>query len=472
MSSAAAAPAEPAKQLRLVASPGIPLPTRRLALVVAATAPVWLMSGERPGAGLVALVLLALLGLVASEIVTAPSSDAVTLSRRLPSTLGLGEHGEAEYSVGSHWPRQLLVRVVDALPRGLRGKRGSSLVLRVDAFGAARVASPVEAVARGRYELSPVALLITGRFGLTQRWLRFSDDARIVIAPSITVARKFRLQALEARTTQTGERALRRRGESLSLAGLRGYVHGDDPRLIDWKATARQRSPVVREFSLEQGQTVLIAVDAGRMMTQLEDGRPRFELALSAALVLAAVAADGGDRVGVLLFDDRIRAYVPPTKGMAAVSRIREVLIEAQPSLVEPDYAAAFATIASRQRRRALVVVFTDVIDPRSSRALVMHAAAGMRRHLALVVAMRNESLARAARPLVAEDPNAAGRAQQAGAVRDVYRSAAAEELLLARAEALQRMRQSGATVLDVRPAAMTAAVINRYLELKARGAL
>jgi uncharacterized protein (DUF58 family) len=472
MSLATAAPAEPAEQLRLVAKAGIPLPTRRLALVVAVTAPVWLISGAEVGASLVAIILLGLLALVGSEIVTSPPPDAVTVTRRLPSTLGLGERSEAWYSVGSNWPRALLVRVVDALPRGLQGERGSPLPLRVDPFSVATAAIPIEAVARGRYELGPVALLVTGRFGLTQHWFRFSDEARIVIAPSITVARKFRLQALEARTTQTGERALRRRGESLSLAGLRAYVHGDDPRLIDWKATARQRSPVVREFSLEQGQTVLLAVDAGRMMTQIEDGRPRFEFALSSALVLAAVAADGGDRVGVLLFDDMIRAYVPPMKGIAAVNRIREVLIEAQPSLVEPDYAAAFATIASRQRRRALVVVFTDVIDPRSSRALVLHAAAGMRRHLALVVALRNESLARAAWPRVSEGENAAGRAPQVGAVRDVYRSAAAEELLLARAEALQRMRQSGATVLDVRPTAMTAAVINRYLDLKARGAL
>lgn len=470
--SAAATATGAAGQLRHAATAGIPLPTRKLALVAAATAPVWLLSGTPFGAGFVALTLLAVLGLVASEIVTSPPPDAVTVTRRLPTTLGLGERGDAEYSVASNWPRALLVRVVDVLPRGLRGERGSALALHIAPFSVATVATPVEAVARGRYELGPVALLVTGRFGLTQRWFRFGDDARIVIAPSIAVARKFRLQALEARTAQTGERALRRRGESLSLAGLRAYVRGDDPRLIDWKATARQRAPMVREFSLEQGQTVLLAVDAGRMMTQIENDRPRFEFALSSALVLAAVAADGGDRVGLLLFDDVIRAYLPPMKGLAAVSRIREILIEAQPSLVEPDYAAAFATIASRQRRRALVVVFTDVIDPRSSRALVMHAAAGMRRHLALVVALRNESLARAAWPRTADGQNAAGRAQQARAVRDVYRNAAAEELLLARAEALQRMRQSGATVLDVPPTAMTAAVINRYLDLKARGAL
>lgn len=451
--------------------PTIVLPTRRLALVVAAAAPLWLLSGTPQGAAVVAVVLVALLFVVVADVVTAPAADSVAVTQRLPATLGLGEEDTSEYSVISNWPRAISVRLVDSLPDGLRADRDSPISLRVPAFGEQTVSVRVLAVARGRHDLGPVALLVTGRLGLTQRWFRFEAGARIVIAPSIRVSRSFRLQALHARTTQAGERSLRRRGESLSFAGLRSYVPGDDPRLLDWKATARQRSPIVREFALEQGQTVLIVVDAGRMMTQLDEGRARFEFALTSALVLAAVAADGGDRVGLLLFNDVIRAYVPPAKGVAAVARIREALVEAQPTLVEPDYAAAFATVASRQRRRALVVVFTDVIDPRSSRALVLHAAAGMKRHLPVVVAMRNESLARAAWPRSDDDAASAG-VNPRRAAHGVYRSAAAEELLLARAETLHHMRRAGANVLDVQPTAMTAAVINRYLELKARGAL
>lgn len=471
MTAAAVPVAYEAVPLHYLGRAVIPIPTGRLALVVAASAPVWMLP-SRIGAGLAILVLLGVLAAVLAELIISPGPGSLTVTRRLPATLGLGEHAEADYSVGSSWPRAVLVRVVDLLPAGLRADPGPPRELRAERFGVATTATPFAAVARGRYELGTVALLVTGRFGLTQRWFHYGDGAKIVIAPSIVAARSFRLQALQARTAKTGERSLRRRGESLSFAGLRAYARGDDPRLIDWKATARQRAPMVKEFALEQGQTVLIALDAGRMMTQIEDHRPRFEFALSSALVLAAVAGDGGDHVGLLLFDDTIRAYVPPAKGISAVSRIREVLVGAQPSLVEPDYAAAFAAIASRLRRRALIVLFTDVIDPRSSRALVMHAAAGMRRHLPLVVALRNESLARAALPRAASPGQAAGRTQLTAAARDVYRSAAAEELLLARAATLEQMRQSGATVLDVRPTAMTAAVINRYLDLKARGSL
>jgi hypothetical protein len=145
---------------------------------------------------------------------------------------------------------------------------------------------------------------------------------------------------------------------------------------------------------------------------------------------------------------------------IAALRAMREALIPAQATMAEPDYAAAFRTLATRHRKRSLVVLFTDVIDPRSSQAVIAHTTRGAARHLPLVVALRNDALASAALP--------AGRATPAA----LFESAAAEELLSSRDEALARMRQAGVSVVDVSPHAMTAAVVNRYLEIKARAGL
>ena len=216
----------------------------------------------------------------------------------------------------------------------------------------------------------------------------------------------------------------------------------------------------MREHTVEQGQTVLVAVDAGRLMTQLAGDLPRFEHALHAALVLADVALHSGDRVGLLLFDDQVRAFVPPARGAETLARLRESLIPAKASLVEPDYAAAFRTLASRHRRRSLVVLFTDVIDPRSSAALVAHTTRSAGRHLPVVVALRNDALVAAAMPADKRTTTA------------LYESAAAEELLSAREEALQQMRRAGVDVVDASPTQLSAAVVNRYLEIKARGVL
>ena len=217
---------------------------------------------------------------------------------------------------------------------------------------------------------------------------------------------------------------------------------------------------MVREYTVEQGQTVMMALDAGRMMTQLEDGVPRFEYALSSALLLADVATQARDRVGVMAFDDAVKAYVPPQQGREALERVRRAVLPLQATMVEPDYAAAFRELAQRQRRRALVVLFTDVIDPRSSRSLIAHTARSAARHLLVVVALRNDALVRAAVPRANATTSA------------LYERAAAEELLAARETALTLMRRAGVSVLDVSPHEMTVAVINRYLEIKARASL
>jgi uncharacterized protein (DUF58 family) len=204
-----------------------------------------------------------------------------------------------------------------------------------------------------------------------------------------------------------------------------------------------------------------VLVDAGRSMTQLAGAFPRFEYALSSALVLADVAVRAGDRVGAMVFDDQLRALVPAQRGSGALQALRTALVPVQPTLVEPDYSAAFRVLALRQRKRALVVLLTDVIDTRAARSLLAHLSRGATHHLAVVVALRNEALATAS----ALPPAGAGSAQ-------LYASAAAEELLAERATALQRMRDAGVVVLDVAPDAMAAAVVSQYLELKARGAL
>ncbi|MEP6692544.1 MAG: DUF58 domain-containing protein, partial [Gemmatimonadaceae bacterium] len=257
-----------------------------------------------------------------------------------------------------------------------------------------------------------------------------------------------------------GVRAIRRRGEGTAFANLREYVVGDDPRRIDWKATARRRKLITREYNVEQGQTVLIAIDAGRMMTQLDSGLPRFEYALSSALVLTDVAVQSGDQVGLIVFDDEVRAFVPATRGPAALTRIRQALIPARATMAEPDYAQAFRLLAERHRKRSLIVLFTDVIDARASQALIALASRSAARHLPLVVALRNDRL------LAAAVPGAHASTSR------LYESAAAEELVAARDEALTRMRRAGVSTLDVPPRAMTAALVNRYLEIKARAAL
>src|SRR6185503_16393414 len=323
------------------------------------------------------------------------------------------------YVVHSRWGRGLRVRLTDDLPIAVTGGAGE-MELVVPAQGKTRATVSIAGAVRGRFGLGGIGLRVRTRLGLLARRLRWDPDDTILVTPSVASVRRFRLLAIQHRLHEAGVRVLRQRGDGRSFAGLREYVVGDDPRHVDWKATARRGKLITREFTIEQSQTIFALIDAGRSMTQLAGAFSRFEHALSAALVLTDVAGGAGDRVGALVFDDAVRAFVPAQRGQAALRAVRNALIPVQATLTEADYATAFRFLATRQRRRALIVFFTDVIDVRASRALLAHVTRSAARHLVVVVALRNDDLFDASVPRGEND-------------EALYASAAAEELILAR---------------------------------------
>lgn len=435
-------------------------PTVRLAAIVAIVAPIWIFSsgitGQTVATAIVALIAIAAL----IDALRIPGSNYIQLDRVFPPSIGVGDLKEASYLITSSWPLSLSVAITQQLPPALTvttlPTRSSSL----------EPATPLSLSViltgrnRGTFPLGPVALSILGPWKLLRRSIIYSLTDTISVIPSIAGAGRYRLLAAQYRLRTIGQRVIRRRGTGTSFANLRDYVAGDDPRRIDWKATARRHRLISREFTVEQGQTIMIAIDCGRIMTQLAGDRPRFEYALASALTLADIALSTGDRVGLIVFDSLVRCYIAPTRAPGTLGAIREALTGVSATMTEPDYAAAFRTLTERNRRRSLIVLFTDVIDIRSSRAVIALTARSVDRHLPLVVALRNEQL------VVASIPTLGATNEQ------TYESAAAEELLSARDEALQSMRQAGVAVLDTAPTTMTAALINRYLEIKERSAL
>jgi uncharacterized protein (DUF58 family) len=209
----------------------------------------------------------------------------------------------------------------------------------------------------------------------------------------------------------------------------------------------------------ERRQRVLILLDAGRLLTAESDGVPRLERAIQAALRLAYAAVDHDDDVGLLAFADTIQAYVAPARGRRALRAILDALASVEGRLVESNYPLAFRYLATRNRKRALTVFFTDVIDRTASAALVAQSATLRPRHLPVAVTLKDPALERLASARPQSDA-------------DAYERAAAEELLLAREQALDTMRKHGVLVLDVPPESAGEAVVQRYHVLKRRGVL
>jgi uncharacterized protein (DUF58 family) len=180
---------------------------------------------------------------------------------------------------------------------------------------------------------------------------------------------------------------------------------------------------------------------------------------VQAALELAYAAAQHDDNVGIMVFADGVKHFVAPQRGRRGLKQVLDVLADVTPTLVEPDYPGALRYLAARNRKRALTVVFTDVIDRLASEALVANLASLRPRHLPLAVTLRNPELDAVA-------------VQRPALAADAWRKAAAEEMLRAREEALSHMRRAGVMVLDVAPQRAAESVVERYLELKRRGHL
>jgi uncharacterized protein (DUF58 family) len=437
----------------------IPLPSHRWLAVAAAFSLVGLLGLVWPNA-LSGLLLLDALWIVALALdaTLAARRLPVTVAREAPPAFSVGRALPVRYRWTHSAPRPLAVLVREELPPPL-GIVSATRRLRLLPGATTTETLAITPVRRGRGIGGTLHLRMLGPLGLAWRATKIVLPWQATVFPSLLGAATRALPPEASRRREAGLRNVRRRGEGRLFEGLREWVPGDDTRIIDWKATARRGKPIARQYEDERREQVLIVIDAGRLLTAEVDGVARLESVLEAALRLAHAAVEHDDNVGVMVFADQVQSFVAPARGRRGLRSVLEALAAAEGRLVESDYPGAFRELALRNRRRALTVFFTDVIDRTASSALLAHSATLRPRHLPLAVTLRDPSLER-----VAHAP--------AGSVGAAFERAAAEELLHARDEALAEIRRHGILVLDVPPAGAAEAVVERYEQLKRRGLL
>ncbi len=439
----------------------LPLPTRRAAACLAGAALVTGCGALHPAVGFAGLALcVVVLVVVLVDFAALPRADELVAVRTGRPVLPLGAADDVVVEVslrggrhggGRTWRAELVDDLHAAIERSAEpppGRLGPGL--------GARFATPVRCTRRGRFALGAAHLRLRGALGLAERETRFELPLTVRVVPGLAELAEAAKVLRRAAQREAGLRRARLRGQGTSFESLREYARGDDPRHVDWKASARHAKLMCRRYEVERSQTVMFLVDAGRWMTSEVDGLTRLDRVLNAALLLAHVATRRDDRVGALVFADEVLRFVPPGKGRAGVERILEAVFDVEPRLVESDYRAAFAQLAARHRKRSLLVLFTDVLARDQSRILIEEVSRSVVRHLPLAVTLRDPAID----ALAARVPSNAAAA---------YEQAAAEELLLEREQALARLRAGGVNVLDVAPALLASSVVDRYLELKAR---
>jgi uncharacterized protein (DUF58 family) len=387
-----------------------------------------------------------------------PGSPALGVFRDAPPAFSVGRVAQVTYRWVNGTGRRARLRLREVRPDLLGGTQLPRRLV-VGALGEAREMVAVVPVRRGRERAGGFVVDSTGPLGLGLRRARVDLPWDAAVYPPLVSVRSRASVAQVQRRREQGITPLRQIGEGRLFESLREWVPGDDLRHIDWKATARRRKVITRQYEAERRQQVLLVLDTGRLLTADISGVSRLDYVVQAALELAYAATQHDDNVGVMAFADGVQHFVAPQRGRLALKRVLDVLAVVEPTLVEPDYPGAFRYLAARNRKRALTVLFTDVIDRFASEALVANVASLRPRHLPLAVTLKNPEVERVAadRPVDAHD---------------AFRKAAAEELLGARDQALGHMRRAGVLVLDVPPNRAAQAVVAKYLDLKRRGRL
>jgi len=413
---------------------------------------------------------LALAGACALDVARTPRPDRLAIDRAIPETVGLSRPFERRIELGLPRARNLSFRLFEAFPpdfevqaRSVDGRAeppladdpsGGPDLGRLDGEGRACAVRTYRGRRRGPFAFGDVRLRLRGPLGLIWRQRRLFGSQPIAVEPALPNLRRTLSLAASDRWHDLGVRHLWRRGGETEFESLREYVRGDDVRRVDWKAFARRGKPIVRDYQVERGQELVLLVDRGRRMRAATGGGrhrnwTKLDWALDAALELAAVALSKSDRVGAAVFSRGLDVFVSPAKGARQLVRLSRALFAQEPTSDDGDLGHALRELAARHRRRATVVVLSDVADPLSVERQRTALSRASRRHRVVFAAL--------------DDPDL--RALAEGSPAPAAERAAALELVHDRRRGLRRLSSSGARVLDALPAEAAAPLLTAWLE-------
>ena len=381
---------------------------------------------------------------------------AIDITRSLPRLLSLGDDNPSTIVIRNRSGRAWRATVLDELPAAFQD-RSAGTPVALAAKETRRVTRMLRPVTRGEYAFGQSHLFIRSSLGLLERRLTANTAVTIPVYPSVLQMKKYALLALPQHTRGNGLRKIRRIGHSYEFEQIKPYVSGDDRRAINWKATSRRQALMVNQFEDERSQAIYTVLDTGRTMGLAFDGMSLLDYAINASLVLANVALQRHDKAGLLAFDRGLVSALAAESRSRQRQRLLDALYRLQASGNEADWEGLYAAFRRLAPARSLVVLFTNFeSDQALDRALpVLRRLA--RRHLLLLVLFENTEIARAA-----EEP--------AHDIPAIYQQTIAASFLLDKRRMALRAAQHGIQVVHTRPEDLSLDVLNKYIELKARG--
>ncbi|WP_372467159.1 DUF58 domain-containing protein [Microbacterium maritypicum] len=394
--------------------------------------------------------------LVVVDVSLAASARSVTVSRRVPKRARLGEQVPVSVAVHNHGTRALHAVLRDAW-QPTAGAPAERQQLQVAPGERGRVAIPLTPRRRGELVSEFVMIRSRGPLGLAGRQARHPVRGAIRVLPAFT-SRKHLPSRLARLRELDGNTSIQVRGQGTEFDSLREYVRGDDVRSIDWRATARAGTTMLRTWRPERDRHVVIIIDTGRTAAARVGDGTRVDAALEAALLLAALAARAGDHVHLLMYDRVVRGRVTGVDGAALLPAMSDAMAPVDARLVDTDWHGAFAAVRTLTTRPSLIVVLTAQDAAESARGFLGAFPNASRATTVLVGSVTDDGIAALAR--------------ERGSREEVYLAAAAERTLRDAENVADAIRRAGGEAIAADPEQLPPRIADRYLELKAAGRL
>jgi len=391
--------------------------------------------------------------LLCVDAMLAARYSRLRVRRERPASLSVGVPNEVMIVLENTGRRRLEVVVRDEPPRSFPAEP-PLLTGTIPAHAWVRLPYRLLPTDRGNFAFGDLHLRLRGPLGLAWSDRAVGAAEKVQVYPNLLEVRRYEAMVRTTLVRTGGYHIKRMPGVGREFSHFRDYNRDDDFRHVNWKATARRAKPITSVFESEHSQDIIFCLDIGRMMAARVGTLTKLDHAVNAILMLTHVSQRFQDNLGLLVFSHTVHQYLPPAKGRSQYAQFLHALYNVRPELAYVNYREAFAYLIARHPKRALTMVFTDLLDKVVS-AEYLEAVQLLRRfHLPLTLAVADVPLQKLA-------------ARVPPTPRDMYDILVARDLLHGRAELLKSLERQGVMVVDTEPERLTIDAVNRYLALK-----
>lgn len=380
-------------------------------------------------------------------------TQSFSVKRTVENIISIGVKNPVQITVKNRSQSVLTLKIKDEYPLGFAASH-KELQVKIDPYDTQKVMYRVIPFKRGEYTFKNIYVRRKSFLGLWQFDTYFDMPVTTKVYPDVTMVKKYELLSKKQMLTILGIKPAKLYGRGTEFEMLRDYQVDDEYRSIDWKATSKMGKPITRVYQVERTRTLVLMIDTGRIMGVKMGDLTKVEYAVNSALLVSFVALQLGEKVGLCLFSSHVKEYIPPKKNRSHFNTILNRLYTLKADFYESDYKKAFEYVSWKNRKRSLVIVYTDLIEKHISRGLIQYCSVLQKVHLPLLVAVK--------------DTNIADMAQMTpDTERKKYQKAVASKLLKERDTAIGELTRKGIRVVNELPERLTVSTLNRYLELK-----